>query len=213
MPAVALDPERVRTFWAALEAAEVSFINEAHTSAGTNETYTDLCGLLHNIHPDLLLVVGSPAQRRPEVVISAGGMTNAFGAVTEVVGAAPETVRARYDIRAFRPRVGDPSGIEIRTEGVSLTPRDVRWDAVRDRTNRSVCHLDLHVLGFIDALPADGPANRARCSAVFLLLDHLVGEWAVEAQIGRINFHSHQDAADLPTLLTLPAYLDRIAAE
>lgn len=118
-----------------------------------------------------------------------------------------------YDVRAFRPRVPDVHQVRVQVKGAELGARDIRWDASRVKTDRSRCDLTLHVPGYIEVFSPDSVANQRTVEAVFVLLDHLVGEWAVEAQVGHIAWRSIKEAADLPTLVTLPDYLDRIAAE
>ena len=198
-------------FWAAVSRAPEGFVSDMMAGAGKTVTaeFEYVATLLQRVHPDLCLVVGRPSSVRPEIVISAGGIREAFPAVRAVVDAAPAEVRARYDVVAFRPRVPDPENLRIRVKGQGLGANDIHFDVRRHRADATRCDLIVHVPGYMDAFPADSLANRPVVEAVFLLLDHLVGEWAVEEQIGAIDWHSLTDATGLPTLVALPGYLDQ----
>lgn len=177
------------------------------------DEFTRVADHLNSLNEGLLLIVGNRTEARPEIVISAGGIRDLFPLVMQVVDAAPEAVTARYDVRAFRPRVPNPRDMRIRLKGNEIGPVDIYWKAKQHRHDRTRCDLTLYVPGYIDALPANSTANQSVAEGVFVLLDHLVGEWAVEAQIGVIDWKAIGNTTGLATLDTLPDYLDTISAQ
>lgn len=218
MSADGCDPEKVAAFWSKIAATSDTFVESA-MHAGMEGTQTqefdEASDALNAVCQGLLLVVGGHDAARPEVIISAGGIRDLFPAVLAVVDAAPAEVTRRYDVRAFRPRLGDPTRLKIRLKGNEIGVSDLRWKATQHRRDRSKCDLTIYVPGFIDALPADSSTNRGVVEPVFLLLDHVVGEWAVETQVDGITWASPKAAtsADLPTLDQLSDYLDKISAQ
>lgn len=210
MPAV---PSAVVEFWAAVAATSEGFVADLLAGQGRRETpeFATVAARLAVVDPGLSLVVGG-AGDRPEIVVSAGGLRELFPVVRMVVDAAPAEVTDRFVVKAFRPRVPDPAGMRVRVKGRDLGVIDVHWDAKRYRRDPTRCDLVLYVPGYLDGLAEDSTANGPLVEAVFLLLDHLVGEWAVTAQIRWIQWRSAAESEGLPTLLALPEYLDQISA-
>ncbi len=134
----------------------------------------DLNRQLHAIHPDLTWEVGPPIEGRRDFVISAGGMKAAFPAVSQLASAAPPL--SRWKVIAFRP--ARPSVTTIKIKGVSLDAHTLEFLAERNGTKTD---LTISVPGYRST------PNHAYDEAVYLLLDGLVGEYAVEMTIGGID--------------------------
>lgn len=203
---------RIGAFWGAVGKTSATFVHDMLATAGDpTAEFLKVAGYLRAVHPGLRLVLGDAQTVRPQLVVSAGGILSVFPVVQQVVDAVPSDVLSRYDVRAFRPRMAEPSRLRIRVGGYEMDPNSIRWDAKRHRDDRSCCDLLLYIPDFDESLPADAPGNEPLARAVFMLLDHLVGEWAVAVQIGTIEWYSSHNASDLPTLVTLPDYLDRLS--
>lgn len=210
-----LNEQALARFWQGVMGASDRFVSDAMDGAMRGEETSEFVALaaaLSKVHPDLLLIVGGPNIERPEIVISAGGLTEVIPHVLAIVDAAPPRVRDRFGVRAFRPRVLDARQ-RIRTKGAEVGAEDIHWSAVQHRRPRNRCDLTLYVPGYIDALPSGSVANERVCSGAFLLLDHLLGEWAVMTQIGAIDWHGAAGGQGHPDLSALPDFLDKITAE
>lgn len=217
-PRPLVDPAAVARFWAAVaEAPDTlgSDMIEAARAGRQTPEFARLSELLESLHPNVLLTIGSNPNPdgRDEIVISAGGIKSAFPAAFAIVDAAPPEVTARFAPRALRPRVGDPQSLTMRLFGRTLGPADIRWSATPQRRNKGVVDVTFHIPGWIDALPPESQANENLAGLVFVILDHLLGEYSVATQIGNIDWRSDKNAEGLPNLLAFADYLDRLAAQ
>lgn len=211
---VRVDDDAVRNFWAAVAQVDVAELNlvDAYTSEMSTGPLGHVTRQLKVVHAGLLLTLGSPRSgERPRLIISAGGLRELFPVVFAVVDAAPVTVVEAWDVRALRPR-GEGTDFVIKLNSVQLSTRQVKWEATAQRGRPTVADLDIYCPGLIEALPPSSTFNERRVQIVFTLLDHLVGEWGCEMQIGAISWHGDTDRA-LPALTELPAFLDRLAAQ
>lgn len=208
--------KNLELFWQDLDGKSPSWVPQTVAAMSVDGTATaefdQLAGRLQAVDDRLLLIIGGSPDR-PEIIISAGGDTRAFDAARAVVDSAPAELASRYDLRALRPRHPDPAGLVIGFGGTKLDPHTVRWQGQVQRNNPTVADLTVYVPGFIDALPAAGTVNEQRCGAVFLLLDHLLGEWAVEMQVGGIDWAGTDQLPDSARpLIELADWLDRLSA-
>jgi hypothetical protein len=155
--------------WFAAHAEEVGKIKRA------DEPIADqLAGELHKVSPELTFEMGIGTTPK-ELIISAGGIKSVFPTVKRLVAAAPAI--PGWKVIALRPRkamseiqLGD--GQKLSMDDLTVTPADAgdKLDVV------------IHVKG-------RAPDNGTK-SAVYLLLDALLGEYDVETRLGGIGIES-----------------------
>ena len=110
-----------------------------------------------------------------ELTISADGIKDAFPYVVQLVDRAPKI--DRWKINAFRQRItADDLAVQL-GEDVKLGYDDIFF---RHERNDSLFDLDLHIRGYRE--------NDNIKSAVFILLDALLGEYDMEMKVGRLDF-------------------------
>ena len=211
------NPQAVRAFWDAVTASSPTLVTDltvAFTSTGASTPEFDhLCTLLDKAAPGLLLIFGPRTDGvRDELVISAGGQRALFGNLLSVTDTAPPAVKERFDVRAGRPRLPDADNQEIEVGSRRITGSAISWTGEPQRRPRGTCNLHLFIPGWIDALPPDSPANQRLASAVFMLLDHALGEFAMLSQVGVIDWASAAQAPPAARPLgELPDFLDGLA--
>jgi hypothetical protein len=118
---------------------------------------------------------GPIREGRREFVVSADGIRKSFPAVRRLVAAAPPL--SRWIVTPFRP----PASLDvvIQYAGVSLGPDDIWFTAEPDGEKIG---LRLFVRGLsYENLPV-------LASAGFILLDNALGEFAVETQVGFVEW-------------------------
>ena len=116
---------------------------------------------------------GPVANGKRDFVISADGITAAFPAVLALARAAPSL--SRWKVIAFRPPRPDVTQISV--GGIDLDARKIEFLArPGERTD-----LVIAVPGY-----QSRPEKKLE-QAVYLLLDGMVGEYAVEMRIGGIE--------------------------
>lgn len=208
------DPALVADFWDAIAGSSPTFVEDT-VGQGPVESaeFAQIAAALQAVDPALLLLVGAPRDARCEVIVSAGGNTDLFPAVIAVVDAAPAHVTDRFTVRAFRPRSPHHEHMRVTYKDRDVGVSDIKWTARQQRRDRTRCDLNLYLPGYLGALPPTSSANSSVIEATFLLLDHAVGEWGVEAQIGQIDWFSIDAAGpDARPMSELPGYLDHISA-
>lgn len=162
-------------FWSWFERNEARiFAFEADLEA----VFDDLAEAMSKVHPDLTFEFSPVRQNgQREFVISAGGIKDAFSAVEELVRTAP--VLDRWQWIKFRPRRHGMSDIVY--SGQTVPHNEVHYLMVQDGDRVGL------VLFFGDYCDE----RRAFFSNVgYLYLDECLGEYAVEEQVGFIEFHS-----------------------
>ena len=148
-------------------------------------------------HQGIFVEIGKEGEDR-ELVISADGKKELFPLVQKVYAARPTV--AGWKIVAFRQR---DAGFAIEMNGLSLEPNKVRFAGEREGDKLSI---ELFVPGYDDS---DGMKQ-----ALFVLLDHTVGEYDMETKIGGIDFAPLAKApASAQPLAALPALIDRTFAK
>jgi hypothetical protein len=129
---------------------------------------------LQKVCKGLAFAFGPTEGGRREFVVSADGKKELFPAVHSLVAAAPQI--PGWKIIAFRP---GGSFFSVQVGGVEIGPEDI-WFRADD--NGSKVDLLLSVKGMTEGdLKTIG-------GAVFLLLDHAVGEYEVGTRIGKVGF-------------------------
>lgn len=223
----AVDLRKAAQFWTAIADATTADLSETYQSAFTGQPsswFQKASALLGDVHPDLSFVVevrpGDTGQgsadasgRRTTLEVTGGGIRRAIPAVLGVVDAAPADVTERFHVHAFRARAVDSTGLSVRVGSTALSADTVRWISIPTPGRPDVCHLTVFVPGWLEALGDESPYNEQRLQAVFLLLDHVVGEFAVMTQLGELRL---REAASAPAaaqpLSALGDHLDRISA-
>jgi hypothetical protein len=166
---------------------------------GQVQIFDKLSEQLIRVHPDLTFEFGPKSDQR-EFVVSAGGMRDAFSAVSSLVAAAPKLNRWR--ITAFRPRRTPLNSVEI--GDICIRPEDVQFSLL---TKGSVIGIHLFIPGFQE----DNVVFR---QIAYLMLDDALGEYDVETKVGLIKI-SQPEAAQTTKrhpLFELPALFDQLVS-
>jgi len=158
-------------FWAWFQAHEETLFSVV---TGHEPVCAELKSELQRIQSDLTFEFGPVESGRREFVLSADGMREAFPAVISLAAAAP--VLTRWTIVRFRP--ARPQYTKVRFGGLELDADSVQFVAER---NGEKADLIISVPGY-KATP-----RKVFEQAVFLLLDRMVGEYAVETGIGSVD--------------------------
>jgi hypothetical protein len=133
-----------------------------------------LAAELQRVHPGLTFEFGPIGGVKREFIISADGIKEAFPAVLALGRAAP--VLARWTIIRFRP--ARPAFGKVTFGGVTLDASVVQFRAEADGERTG---LTLAIPGYRDT-----PDKRWE-QAAYLLLDGMLGEYAVETGVGFIE--------------------------
>lgn len=132
-----------------------------------------------------------------EFIISADGIVESFSSVINLVGLAPAL--KKWKVVAFRPRVkGDDIMVEY-GDDLLLSYDDIFFKYFPDSNKIGV---ELHIRDYGDSEDID--------SAVFILLDSLIGEFDMEMEIGWIDrtILNEDNLDDLLPLLELRKIVD-----
>jgi hypothetical protein len=153
---------------------------QAHDSAlfavktGNEPICGELSEELHRVHPALTFEFGPVESGRREFVLSADGIKDAFPAVLALGRAAPAL--SRWTIIRFRPPRPDVTQISV--GGLHVDARTVQFLAEPDGDRTG---LTVSVPGY-KATP-----KKTYEQAAYLLLDGMLGEYAVETGVGFIE--------------------------
>lgn len=161
--------------------------------------FDDLSEQLVRVHPKLTFEFGPKADRR-EFVISAGGIREAFPAVSSLVAAAPKLDRWR--ITAFRPRRTPLNSIQVGE--ICFGPADVEFSLL---TKGSAIGIQLFIPGFREN-------NVTFKQIAYLMLDDALGEYDVETKVGLIKMlppEAPRTARRYP-FSELPSLFDQLAS-
>jgi len=130
---------------------------------------------LDRIHPSLLFELAETADGKHELIISADGDRNAFPAVEALVRTAPTL--EHWHFTAFRQPSSDLD-FELAMGDVVLSPQTVLY---RSTTDGDRLAITIYLPGEL----SNGDPGKL---ASFLLLDHILGEYDVETQLGAIDW-------------------------
>lgn len=134
---------------------------------------------LNKVCKGLVFLFGPEIDGKKQFVVSAGGIRKLFPDVQRLVQVAPDI--PGWKIIAFRPPVKDINDFRLRFGNAEFRANDV-WFSI----TRSSDQFDLNVFVRI----FDGVGQDVINQAAFLMLDHTIGEYAVETKINRITFDS-----------------------
>lgn len=160
-------------------------------------TFDKLAAAMQKVHADLTFEFGPVVEGKREFVISAGGIKAAFPAVETLYKSAPSLKRWQWV--KFRPRRNPLNNIEF--GGKSASVEDVHYLLARDEPKVGI------VLFF------DGYNEKEKSvfgQIGYLMLDEALGEYAVEMQVGFIEFQSRESKyfPQASPLVELPAHFD-----
>ena len=186
-------------FWKWFAANESRlFTSEANQEA----IFDELAMEMHRVNNDLTFELGPVASGKREFVISAGGIRSAFPAVEALYNSAPKL--ERWVWVKYRPRRLPINDIEFGGRKVKVD--DVRYLLVEDGDKVGIV---LFIGGYSD------DQRNIYGQIGYLFLDEALGEYAVETQVGFIEFTS-QDSPCFSRacpLEELPAHFDEYCEE
>ena len=185
----------ISEFWRAFLRTEAAIF-------GGNGDTTELGELIARVHPDLEFDVGPLEAGRRELVISAGGIRDAFPAVEALARGAPPL--GRWDVVRYRQR--HPVSGTVTLQGLSLSPENVRFEIPAGGPAE----------GIVLYMPGYSAQEHSRYLALALLmLDALLGEYDVETKLGSIVIENlgPDRGARAMTLERLPGVFDGLLHE
>jgi hypothetical protein len=157
----------IRGFWKA-------FLQNEEALFGGEDYAADLRGLIERVHPDLEFDIGPVEAGRREIVISAGGIRDAFPAVESLARGAPPL--GRWNIVRYRQRRHVRGTVTF--QGLALSPDNVRFEIQPGGPGA----------GIVLYMPGYTQQEHSRYLALALLmLDTLLGEYDVEMKLGNIT--------------------------
>ena len=156
----------IREFWRTfLRTEEAMFRGDGSTA--------ELTELIGRVHPDLEFDIGPLEAGRREIVISAGGIREAFPAVEALARGAPPL--SRWNIVTYRKRRAVSGTVAF--QGLALSPENVRFAFSPAGPGE----------GIVLYMPGYTRQEHSRYLALALLmLDALLGEYDVEMKLGSI---------------------------
>ena len=161
---------REAEFWGWFEKNEDRLFHFEHDR---ERIFGRLMTAIHRVHPDLTFEFGPVEGGNREFVISADGHGAAFPAVEAVFAAAPSLPRWKFT--KFRPR---RPAMGLKIQGVTVNPEDLEVSVEADGNKVG---LTVFMRGFDEA------EEEALTYAAFIMLDHAVGEYDMETQVGFVS--------------------------
>ena len=156
----------IREFWRAFQRTEEAMF-------GGNGGASELRDLIARVHPDLEFDIGPPEAGKREIVISAGGIREAFPAVEALARGAPPL--PRWNVVTYRKRRAVTGSVTF--QGLALAPENVRFEFPAGGPGA----------GIVLFMPGYTREEHSRYLALALLmLDSLLGEYDVEMKLGSI---------------------------
>jgi hypothetical protein len=158
-----------------------------------NEKVCDLLlKQMRKVHKDLTFAFGPEKDGRREFVISADGIRDAFQAVQTLARSSP--YMAGWKIVAFRPAVGWDAEVVI--DKISIGADDIWFrHELSDMKINLMLYIRKHLMDI---------ERSSVMQAVFLLLDHGLGEYVIETRIGHLDLHPLPDEPLPPDIRPLP---------
>jgi hypothetical protein len=163
---MALQETAIKDFWRQFLRNEKGLF----AAGGPDE---ELGVLIERVHPDLEFDIGPVESGKREVVISAGGIREAFPAVEALAGGAPPL--PRWNVIRYRQR--RPLGTSLMFQGLTLAPENIRFEITGGEPGA----------GIVLYMPGYSRGEHSRYLALALLaLDAVLGEYDVEMKLGSI---------------------------
>ena len=198
--------EALEAFWAFWVEREAEF-GEATGKTVPEATKAAISAAVGAIHPDLGWCIGSGLTKDHSFTLTGQGDPELRVIAERWRALAPEV---RFELFTARPAEPETKimGLEMRADGgPTLAYAELAVGIERD-DDRRLLHLDLHHPALRE-MPADERAHLG-----ILMLDHALGEDAVERWIGQIDFVEApvEDAVDLVGLRAAVAELGEVEA-
>lgn len=166
-------------FWTWFQANEPAlFALDLGSQTGDQQVLLDLAAQLQRVRRELTFELGSLADGRRELVISADGVKAAFPAVEALAAKAPAL--ERWKLTAFRPRRMEQNILSV--AGVLVDPKDVYVQLAKDEDKKVA--LVVFLRGYSDG------DKTIYGQAAFLFLDRALGEHDVETKVGIVELKS-----------------------
>jgi hypothetical protein len=159
--------------------------------------FDELGRRMKQVNPDLTFEFGPTQNGKREFVVSAGGIKSAFPAVESIYAKAPSL--PQWVWVKYRPRRVPLNDLSY--EGKEIKADEVRYLLAKDGDKVGVV---LFFEGYNDE------EKKTFGQIGYLFLDEALGEYAVETQVGFIEFHG-RDSKYFPQshpLRELPAHFD-----
>jgi hypothetical protein len=175
-------------------------VNEAQLFSWESDqkaTFEKLTTAMQKVNSDLTFEFGPVVDGKRDFVISAGGIKSAFPAVEALYKSAPSLKHWQWI--EFRPRRHPLHDIEF--GGKSVRVQDVRYLLACDEPK-------VGIVMFFDGY--NEKQKNIFGQIGYLMLDEALGEYAVEMQVGFIEFQSRESKYFSPAapLVELPAHFD-----
>jgi hypothetical protein len=173
-------------------------VNASRLASGDLEkAMVEINDHLEPTHRGIFVEIGAGEHVRT-LVITADGNRDYFPLVQKVFDVRPASIPG-WKIVAFRQRDAAPFTIEL--GGLKLDPKDLRFVAGAGASGK--IDLDVFVASYTDT-----PELK---QALYIVLDHTLGEFDMETKIGGIDFHALSEAgSSARPLLELPRVLDAV---
>jgi hypothetical protein len=160
--------------------------------SGHDPIYQQANEELKKYHRELVLEVCGN-----RLIISADGMKRFFPNVEKLVAAAPES--DDFEVVAFRQAQGFSA---INYNGVDISPDDIYFDykVVKDQLDVNIYHKDY------------SEENRNLIGgAIFIILDHGIGEYLVETKLGHIEFKRFNQQENLQPISNIEPLIQKLS--
>ena len=159
--------------------------------------FDELAAEMHRVNSDLTFEFGPVQNGKREFVISAGGIKSAFTAVEALYDSAPK-LRHWVWVK-YRPRRLPINDLEF--GGKKVKADDVRYLLAKDGDK-------VGIVLFFDGYSDDEKNTFGQIG--YLFLDEALGEYAIETQVGFIEFQARNSKyfAQSHPLRELPAQFD-----
>ena len=160
-------------------------------SYGTDPLYSEANMRLKEYDEELVFEVCGN-----QITISANGNLDHFDAVIDLCAAAPKT--ERFKVNGFRQPMGF---VSLVYNGVKVQHEDVyfRYITRNGKIDLEVFHSDYSEKNHNDI-----------AGAVFIILDHGIGEYDVEKKIGIVSFDILEDRGGLKPIQELKPIIDSV---
>ncbi len=146
----------------------------------TDPVLDQLSSHLKQIRKDLTFELGPMSSGgKRELIISADGLAAAFPAVDALYAAAPKL--ERWEVIKYRPRRNPVNALVL--GGQTFDPARVHCLLVNDGTK----------IGIVLMYEDYQQNNRLFTQASYLLLDHALGEYTVETEVGFVNVQGNEN--------------------
>lgn len=176
---------KVTAFWEWFVANEELYLQL--DGASGIKLFNQLEKKLQKVNQHLVFELVEPRKdSKPELVISADGMVEAFDDVIELVKQAPQLIS--FDVVAFRQQQAEE--ISISYGDIELGWNDLFCTYVKEGNNGEL-DLILYIKGFNEE------NEDEFVSAAFILLDSIIGEYNVGMHIGEIEFTNYEGQSNV----------------